>query len=151
MKVVLTLMSSFYWMDIGICDRVFEVDVKAGYAKVTFSYFVRLFIQNLISLLPLFLHCSVYNAMFPCIQLFVCLAACRPRICSRNLCLHFQLFATFFSFAGLKMLRLWCCWGRQCRGKVGRTLETSRKLLISKRLLLQCAIFSASGEHCFRK
>ena len=34
--------------------------------------------------------------MFPYIQLFVCLAACRPRICSRNLCLHFQLFATFF-------------------------------------------------------
>ena len=64
--------------------------------KLPFFYFVRLFIQNLISLLPLFLHCSVYNAMFPCIQLFVCLAACRPRICSRNLCLHFQLFATFF-------------------------------------------------------
>ena len=37
--MVLTLMSSFYQMDIGICDRVFEVDVKAGHAKVTFFLF----------------------------------------------------------------------------------------------------------------
>ena len=74
MKVVLTLMSSFYWMDIEICDRVFEVDVKAGHAKVTFFYFVRLFIQNIISLLPLFLHCSVSNvSMYSVICMFSCL------------------------------------------------------------------------------
>ena len=29
-------MSSFYWLDIGISDRVFEVGVNAGHAKVAF-------------------------------------------------------------------------------------------------------------------
>ena len=94
MKVVLTLMSSFYWMDIGICDQIFEVDVKAGHAKVTFFSFC-LIVYSKPYPFCLFFYIALCP-MFPCIQLFVCLAACRPRICSRNLCLHFQLFATFF-------------------------------------------------------
>ena len=53
MKVVLTLMSSFYWMDIEIYDRVFEVWKFVSSLSTFFYFFFVCWSQNAASLVLL--------------------------------------------------------------------------------------------------